>query len=140
MKSEDVKGNLNLGLSPRIAEMILMMDVRPEAKLVLMAMIHHGVVETSFHQLSRMVNCPNWDLDFARLALSSDQINVNKINSKITFNDVWKKIVEENKNVQLHSRANASSGPNVPNNQSSPTEASVPANDAKGTKPNTGVL
>jgi hypothetical protein len=79
-----------LGLSPL-----------PDSKLILLTMAHYGLTEISFRELDKVLNCPLNEVDVGRMALSADRININKQMNMITLSDEWKKLVEDNKNVQL---------------------------------------
>ncbi len=114
------------GLSPATAEKILQMDIIPDAKMILIAMVHNNLHETSFMGLDKILNCPLSEMDYSRLALSSDRINVNKVANKITLCPEWIKIVEENKNVQLQSRTCANCSVNGPNDKPRDSERSSP--------------
>ena len=95
-----------IGLSPATVEMILQMKILPDAKIVLMAMFHNGLVDTNFQQLFELINQPLNEIDISRTVLTADRINVNKVCNKISLSTQWAALVEENKNVQLQNRTN----------------------------------
>lgn len=114
------------------------MDIIPDAKLILIAMINYGLLETSFRELQTLLNCPLDELDSGRTSLFTDRISIARKMSDIKLGKEWELLVEWNANAQLQSRTPANPTPDEtngkPGNPEGSTASTVKPDSTSGTK------
>lgn len=114
----------NIGLCPQVVDRILQMDVLPDAKLILFAMISNCMTTATFTQLNKILNCPLDELDSGRMSLFTDRITVAPKMSELKLSLEWELLLEKNRSVQLQAWTNTNYPNDAPNDKPGDTKGS----------------